>query len=142
MRHVWFPIFAAVLIGLASAQPAAAVVQFQKVFKEEYLDKHPDKQYAAALTKASDKCYVCHQGKSRKHHNAFGEHLEELLDRKKDMKDVEKIKAALAKVLEMRVEPTNEKSETYADRVKAGKWPAGELEELKKEPPEEEAAGN
>jgi hypothetical protein len=42
----------------------------------------------------------------------------------------------------MRVEPTNEKSETYADRVKAGKWPAGELEELKKEPPEEEAAGN
>jgi cytochrome c2 len=141
MRYVFLSIVAAMLIGLASARPAAAVVQFYNVFKAEYLEKHPDKEYAAALTKASDKCYVCHQGKSRKHHNAFGEHLEELLDRKKDMKDVEKIKASLAKVLSMHVNPNDENSETYADRIKTSKWPAGELEELKKEPAEE-AAGN
>ena len=141
MRYVCISIVAALLIALAPLQPASAVVQFYNVFKAEYLEKHPDKQYAATLTKASDKCYVCHQGKSRKNHNAFGEHLDELLDRKKDMKDVPKITAALKKVVEMRVDPKNEKSETYVDRIKAGKWPGGELEELKKEPPEE-ATGN
>jgi cytochrome c2 len=141
MRYVCLPVFAAILMGLLSPRPAAAVVQFYNVFKAEYLEKHPDKQYAAALTKASDKCFICHQGKNRKHHNAFGIHLVELLDRKKDMKDVPKITAAIKKVVEMRVDPKDEKSETYADRIKAGKWPGGELEELKKEPPEE-AAGN
>ena len=141
MRYVFLSIVATLLVGLSGARPAVAVVQFYNVFKAEYLETHPDKQYAAALTKASDKCFVCHQGKSRKHHNAFGEHLEQLLDRKKDMKDVEKIKASLAKVLEMRVDPKNDNGETYADRINASKWPAGELEELKREPPEE-AAGN
>ncbi|MEX0611286.1 MAG: hypothetical protein WD738_19655 [Pirellulales bacterium] len=141
MRFVCMPIFAAMLIGLLLARPAVAVVQFYNVFKAEYIAKHPDKQYAAALTKASDKCFICHQGKNRKHHNAFGKHLVELLDRKKDMKDVPKITAAIKKVVEMHVDAKDEKSETYADRIKAGKWPGGELEELKKEPPEE-ATGN
>ena len=139
MRCICLSIVAALLIGLSAARPAVAVVQFYNVFKAEYLANHPDKEYIAALTKASDKCYVCHQGKKRKNHNAFGEHLVELLDRKTDMKDVEKIKAALEKVLAMHVDPKDEKSETYADRIKASKWPGGELEALKKEPAEDEA---
>jgi len=139
MRYVCLSVVAAMLIGLVSARPAGAVLQFYNVFKTEYLEKHPDKEYVAALTKASDKCYVCHQGKNRKHHNEFGLHLVDLLDRKKDMKDVEKIKAAIAKVVAMHVDPKDEKSETYADRIKASKWPGGELAELKKEPAEEEA---
>jgi hypothetical protein len=139
MRPVSLTIVAALLLGLCSARPAAAVVQFYNVFKAQYLEKHPDKQYAAALTKASDKCFVCHQGKNRKHHNAFGIPLVEMLDRKKDMKNVEKIKAALAKVMAMHVDPKDESSETFGDRVKAGKWPGGELDELKKEPADEQA---
>jgi hypothetical protein len=142
MRHACLTITATMLIGFAVARPAAAVVQFYNVFKEEYLENHPDQEYAAELNKGTNKCYVCHQGKSRKHHNVFGKHLVEPLDRKTDAKDVDKIKAELAKVLEMRVNPADEKSETYADRIKAGKWPGGELEELKKEPPEQEPAGN
>jgi cytochrome c2 len=141
MRYVCLSIVVAMVIGLMSARPAGAVLQFYKVFEAEYLEKHSDKEYVAALSKASDKCYVCHQGKSRKHHNEFGLHLVDLLDRKKDMKDVEKIKAALATVVELHVDPKDKKSETYADRIKASKWPGGELEGLKKEPPQE-AAGN
>ena len=81
-----------------------------------------------------------HQGKLRKHHNAFGIHLVDLLDRKKDMRDKEKIAAAIKKVVEMHVDPKDEKSETYLDRIKASKWPGGELDDLKKEPPKDETA--
>jgi cytochrome c2 len=110
------------------------------VYKAEYLDKHPDKEYAAAVNKANVKCLVCHQGKLRKNHNPFGKHLVELLDRKTDMKDKEKIAAAIKKVVEMHVDPENDQSETYLDRIKASKWPGGELEELKKDPPKRQAA--
>src|SRR5256885_3911239 len=49
-------------------------------------------------------------------------------------KDKEKIAAGLKKAFEMHVDPKNDKSETYLDRLKASKWPAGKLEDLKKEP--------
>ena len=139
MRSIFLFTLAMLLSVLCAAEPALAVPQFYKVFKKGYLDNHPDKKYAEAVNKGTAKCLVCHQGKKRKNHNAFGEHLVELLDRKTDMKDVEKIKAALEKVLAMHVDPKDEKSETYADRIKASKWPGGELEALKKEPAEEEA---
>ena len=73
-------------------------------------------------------------GKKRKNRNAFGQQLAELLDAKKDVKDKEKIVAALKKVVAMHVDPNDEKSETYLDRIKASKWPAGELEDLQREP--------
>lgn len=128
----------AVWLAVGMSQPATAVVQFYNVFKAEYLDDHPDKEFAAAVNKANVKCLVCHQGKARKHHNAFGKHLVEVLDRKKDTKDKEKISAELKKALELHVDPNDDKSETYLDRLKASKWPGGELEDLKKEPPKEE----
>ena len=34
----------------------------------------------------------------------------------------------------MHVDPKDEKSETYLDRLKASKWPGGNLEDLKKDP--------
>jgi hypothetical protein len=121
-------------------QPARAVVQFYTEFKKEYLDTHSDKEFAAAVNKAAVRCLVCHQGKVRKHHNPFGDHLVEMLDRKKDIRDKEKIRAAIKKALELHVDPKDDKSETYMDRLKASKWPGGELEELKKDPPKEQTA--
>jgi cytochrome c2 len=120
----------------AAAQPAAAVLQFYKVWETEYLTNHPDQEYAALVKKPANRCLVCHQGKSRKRHNVYGEHLEELLDRKKDLKDKEKILAAIKQVGEMHFDANNDTSETFAARIAAGKFPAGELEELKKEPAE------
>jgi hypothetical protein len=128
------------VVALVAARPAPAVLQFYTVFKTEYLDKHPDKKYAEALTKASDRCYICHQGKNRKHHNVFGQPLVDMLDRKKDLRDKKKVADAIAKVVKLHVDPKDEKSETYMDRIKASKWPGGELAELKKEPPEEKKA--
>lgn len=143
MRFVCFSLAGAMLIGLTATGPSLAIPQFYKEFEKEYLDNHPDQKYAEALKKTADRCFICHQGrKSKKNHNAFGKPLAELLDRKKDMKDTKKIQDALKKVLAMHVNPEDEKSETFMDRVKASKWPGGELEDLKKEPQEEATAGN
>jgi hypothetical protein len=35
----------------------------------------------------------------------------------------------------MHVDPKDDKSETYMDRLMASKWPGGKLEDLKKDPP-------
>jgi cytochrome c2 len=86
MRYVCLMTVVALAV-LCTARPAAAVVQFYVEYKKAYLDTHPDKEYAAAVNKASDRCFVCHQGKNRKNHNEFGIHLVELLDRKKDIRD-------------------------------------------------------
>jgi cytochrome c2 len=131
-------LIAAVLLA-AVAAPATADPRFYVVFKKEYLEKHPDKEFAKAMDKADVRCLVCHQGKkSKKHRNAFGDAMDPLLDRKKDLKNDVKISAALKKALAAKVDPKNDKSETFLDRLKASKWPAGELEDLKKEPTEEE----
>lgn len=138
MRYV-SPILLTLLMVLCAARPAGAVLQFYKVYKTEYLDNHKDEKYVAEVDKGTNKCFVCHQGKkSRKNHNVFGKPLVDLLDRKKDLKDNEKIKAALKKVVEMKVDPKDSKSETYLDRINAGKWPGGELKQLMEEPKEEE----
>jgi cytochrome c2 len=141
MRSACILILTTIVFVLASVRPAAAVVQFYKVFEKEYLDTHADRDFAELVNKGTNKCYVCHQGrKSKKNHNAFGKHLVELLDRKKDMKNIEKISASLKTVLAMHIDPKDATSETYADRLKASKWPGGELEELKKEPAPAEGA--
>ena len=120
----------------ATARPAAAVLQFYKVWETEYLTNHPDKDYAALVKKPANRCFVCHVGKKRTHRNAYGAQMEEALDWKKDAKDKEKILAAIKAAGEKHVDPNDDSSETFADRIEASKFPAGELEDLKKEPAE------
>jgi cytochrome c2 len=138
MRYFFSIGLVTLLFVLCLVQPASAILQFYKVYKTEYLDNHPDKKYAAEVDKGTNKCYVCHQGKKRKNHNKFGQPLVEMLDRQKDMKDTKKISEAIKQVVAMHVDPKDEKSETYLDRIKASKWPGGELKELMAEPKEEE----
>ena len=140
MRRISLIMLAALFLAFGPVRPAAAILQFYKEFETLYIKDHPNKDFVKEVTTGTNKCLICHQGKNRKHHNVFGIHLVEPLDRKKDIKDKEKIIAEIEKVVELHVDPKDEKSETYLDRIKAGKWPGGEFEDLKKEPPEEEAA--
>jgi len=135
MRTICTFLVACILLT-ATARPAAAVLQFYKVWETEYLTNHPDQEFAALVKKPANRCFVCHQGKKRKHHNAYGEHLEELLDRKKDLKDKEKILAAIKQVGDLHVDPNDDSSETFNQRIAESKFPGGELDELKKEPAE------
>ena len=107
----------ATLVGafLVSASPAFAVKQFYDEFKEVYVNK--GSLDGAAVAKA--KCNICHEGKSKKNKNAYGKLLDKLLDRKKDAKNPEKIRQALATV-ESEKSPSGE---TYGELIKEGKLP-------------------
>ena len=149
MRYVCL-LASVLLLDIAfQAQSTFAIPAFSDVFKKEFLDTHPDKKFAETVNGKDEngkviKCLVCHQGfKIKKARNAYGDQLDAILDRKTDAKDIEKIVAAIKKVNEMHVDPKDDKSETYGDRIKASKWPAGDLEALKKEPEKstDEAAG-
>jgi len=131
MRYCYLLCAACLVFALVT--PAGAYPQFQKAFQETYLKSLKDQKFAEAMEKGDVKCLVCHQGKQKKNRNDFGKVVGKLLT-KKDTKDNEKIVAALKKALETHVDPKDDKSETYMDRLMAGKWPGGNLEDLKKEP--------
>ena len=133
MRFRPLIVAASLLVVVAATQVALAVPPFAAVFKKEYLDNNEHKEFAEEAGKAPNSCLVCHQGKSRKNRNEFGKVVGKLLT-KKDAKNTEKIATELKKALDMHVDPKDDKSETYLDRVKAGKYPVGDLAELKKEP--------
>jgi hypothetical protein len=122
----------ALLASGISVRPAQAIMQFQREFVKLYVGDDKDSDFAKQVKKAG--CFVCHQGKSRKHHNPYGVHLVELLDKKTDMKNPEKIIGALKKVEAMHSVAGDDTSPTYGDLIKQGKLPGGSLEDAKKEP--------
>ena len=128
---------AAVAVGIA-ARPALAIPQFFNEFKALYADPDgTDEQKALAETieaikPATLRCNICHEGKDKKKRNVYGEALAELLDKKEDKDNKEKIKEALEKVGEMKLDPDDEKSPTFGDILKEGKLVAcGSPEEVK-----------
>ncbi len=133
MRKFGTILLVAILAG-ASARPAFAILQFYQQFDKVYLAEHENKEFVEQAHNRKNQCLICHQGKVRKNHNAYGLHLVELLDKRKDARDVEKIKEALAKVGAMHSDPNDDKSPTYDELIKQGKFPGGSLEDLNKEP--------
>jgi hypothetical protein len=133
MRFALLFLAVSALFIFGVAQPSAGMQQFFDAFMKEYIANHSDKKFAEMVTKEA-KCHVCHQGAKRTNRNVFGQELDKMLDKKTDLKDLDKIKASFKKALEIKVDPKNDKSETYGDRLKAGKLPAGNLDDLKKEP--------
>lgn len=140
MRALRFVLAVPVLAALVV--PAMAYPPFYNEFKKDYLDKLKDKKFAESIDKAptGGKCLVCHQGKKKMNRNDFGKVVEKFLTKKDaQSKDAAKIAAGLKKALDMHVDPKDDKSETYLDRLEAGKWPGGKLEDLKKEPKKSDA---
>lgn len=127
-RIVSYCLCAAVALGLV-ARPALAIPQFFNEFKALYADPEgSDEQKELAKTiedikPAALRCNVCHEGKDKKKKNAYGQALGELLDKKEDKDNKEKIKEAIEKVGEMKVDPDDEKSPTYGEVLKEGKLP-------------------
>ena len=121
-------------VAWGSARQAAALLQFYKVWDEVYLKDNKNEDFVKAVRDPKMRCLICHQGKQRKNHNPYGDHLVELLDKRKDIRDVEKIKASIAKVGEMHSDPDDDKSPTYDEIIASGEFPGGTLEEASKEP--------
>jgi cytochrome c2 len=69
--------------------------QFVAMYVKPDSDDPKNKAFAAAVEKA--KCSICHVGKVKKNRNRYGKALAELLSRKTDTENKEKIQAALKK---------------------------------------------
>jgi hypothetical protein len=118
----------ALLVGAAvtflaggSVREAYAIKQFADEFKAMYVkDGTP---LAAAVEEA--KCNVCHMGKSKKDHNAYGNALAERLDKKEDAKNVEKIRKALEEVAALPSDPAKADAPTFGQLIADGKLPGG-----------------
>ena len=127
---------AAALLWLATPS-ANAIKPFSDQFKAKYVKEKPrnDKEKALAEAVAKAKCLVCHEGKSKKNRNVYGKQLAELLDKKTDKENVEKIKKALDRVAKTKVDAKKKDSPTFGDLIAQGKLPGGEpkTEEEKKE---------
>ena len=117
-----------------TAQRSAAIVAFKKQFEKLYLSDETDAEFAKLVKSNKTGCLVCHQGKKRKHHNAYGVHLLDLLDKKEDAKDKEKIIAALKQVEGLLSDPEDENSPTYGDLIRSNQLPGGPLEVVQQEP--------
>lgn len=134
MRKPGFLFIVAMLIA-GAASPALGRMQYLKAFDEVYLKEHEDQEFAEAARNNKMKCLICHQGKkSKKNHNPYGVHIVEAIGPKKNIRDVAKIKEALAKVGAMHSDPDDESSPTYDEMIAAGTFPGGTLEEASKEP--------
>jgi hypothetical protein len=111
-----------VVAAAAWGTQAFAIKQFADEFKAVYVkDGSP---LAAEVEKA--KCNVCHVGKSKKDRNAYGQALAELLDKKEDKENKEKIRQALETVASM--PSAGAGSPTFGDLIKEGKLPGGPVE--------------
>ncbi len=114
--------------------PVAAIPPFFNEFKAKYADPDgSDEQQALAEQieglKQMQRCNICHEGKDKKKRNVYGEALAELLDKKEDKDNKEKIQESLDIVAEIKVDPKDEKSPTYGDLLKEGKLPVEIKEE-------------
>ena len=122
----------------SSVKPVFGIDAFKKEFVAKYVKKDPatdeEKAFAAAVTKAN--CNVCHVGKTKKVRNEYGKALDELLDKKADIKATAKIQEALDKVGGMKSDPKNDASPTFGELIGKGKLPSGDA------PSETAATGN
>ena len=110
------------------APSVLAIPPFQKVFIKQYTDKEKGPEFAAKVKEA--KCFVCHdpkEPKNKKKRNRYGKQLSELLDKKKDKKNTEKVVEALQTVAALHIDPEDKNSPTYGDLIKEGKLPGGKF---------------
>ncbi len=110
-----------VVVG-AAPRPAFAMKEFFGEFKAVYVK--PDSADANDKALVSEvetaKCNVCHVGSSKKERNSYGNALADLLDKKEDKKNQEKIRTALETVAAM---PSADGAPTFGELLKQGKLP-------------------
>jgi hypothetical protein len=121
-------IFVAATLLWVATPSANAIKPFSDEFKAKYVKEKPEteKEKAFAEAVAKVKCLVCHEGKSKKNRNVYGKQLSELLDKKTDKENVEKIKKALDRVAKTKVDAKKKDSPTFGDLIAEGKLPGGE----------------
>ena len=106
-----------------SVRTASAIPAFQKEFLAKYVDNSGNEAFIAEAKTV--KCGICHSDpEDKKKRNSYGTELDALLDKKADAKDLPKIQKALDEVGAKKSDPSDDKSPTWAELFKSGKFPA------------------
>lgn len=124
-------VFCALIAGVFGMQPAGAMKAFFEQFKALYVKPKSTDHAAQIFNLAVEKkgCTVCHRGqpnKPAKGYNAYGAQLAQLLT-KASAQDPSAIRAAMKKVAAMKSNPADAASATFAQRLRQGKLPVGEI---------------
>jgi intergrase/recombinase len=123
-------VFSGLILSLTT--PVLAIPSFEVEFKQTYYKPDSndanEKKLAAAIesimTGEGEKktaCNLCHTGNSKKMRNDYGKALDELLDKKADKDNSEKIQAALKKVADQK----SPAGPTFGELLKKGELPGG-----------------
>ncbi|GIW92144.1 MAG: hypothetical protein KatS3mg110_0185 [Pirellulaceae bacterium] len=125
------------LLVLAVSGSVQALPKFRQAFEKRYVDAAKNADFAEAVKKEG--CNVCHvKGEQKSVRNAYGKVLADLIpgDAQERLKAAGDNKAAEEEKLLKELEeaftkaekrPVNGKDgETFGDRIKAGKLPAGD----------------
>jgi hypothetical protein len=120
-----------VVAGVMDARPAAAVKPFLEQFKSLYVKPKTSDRTMKIFNEAVEKkgCTICHRGqpaKPTKGYNAYGAQIKKLLS-KRDSQNPQAIRAAMKKVAGMKSNPDDPDSPTFAQRLRQGKLPVGEI---------------
>ncbi len=114
-----------------TVSPAYAIKQFGDQFKETYTGKSENKEFIKLVEEA--KCNVCHiDGENKKKRNQYGEAVATLL-KKADFppdrfkKEPEKCKEEIEKAFKKAGEMKDKEGKTFADKIKGGKLPGGDV---------------
>jgi hypothetical protein len=132
-RRLVFAVCIAAVVLVSQGPVAQAVPPFYKGFQAKYLKPDSTDEKDTAFTdvvKKKAKCNVCHKGRSKKMHNAYGLELKKLL-KKADFKPArlkaepdkcnEEINAALDAVAA--VKSNGDDSPTFGELIAQGKLP-------------------
>jgi len=111
-----------VVVVWAAPRPAFANKEFFDEFNAVYVkpDSSDANDKALVAEVETAKCNVCHVGSSKKERNSYGNALADLLDKKEDKKNQEKIRTALDTVAAM---PSADGAPTFGELLKQGKLP-------------------
>ena len=125
-------VFCAVVAGGFSTRSANAIKPFFEQFKALYVKPNATDRTMRIFAEAVEAkgCTICHRGqptKPTKGYNAYGAQLTKLLNGKCDGQNLQKIRSAMAKVALMKSNPDDRSSPTFAQRLKQGKLPVGEI---------------
>ena len=116
------------LIALSvSLESASALPPFNKEWLAKYKEGNSNASFVEAVDTA--KCNVCHEGTSKKMHNAYGKVVQKYLTKAKYNEIKEDEAAAKKYIIEGLQKAEGEKGgagKSYGEVIKAGKLPSGQ----------------
>lgn len=124
MKKVCMCLVLGVITIAWSIQSASALPPFNAEWKARYVEGNSNAAFVEAVNTA--KCNVCHEGTSKKMHNAYGKVVQKYLTKAKYTEIKEDEAAAKKYIIEGLQKAEAEKSangKTYGELLKAGSLP-------------------